>query len=132
MSGKGWTDTEKVGFFFQIIGKMGGSIPWGELELPEGRTQKACQVMIDKEKAKIRKAKEAEAEANGEDVPATPKTPASGKKRGAKAVDEEDGAAKKKPKTPRKKKESAREDSSSEGGDGAGLVKYESADDGLV
>lgn len=56
---------------------MGASIPWHELELPEGRTLKACQVMVDKEKAKIRKAKEAEGDSEG--GPATPKTPASGK-----------------------------------------------------
>lgn len=81
-SAKGWTDTEKVmkgqfisnasrtltytiqvGLFLQIIAK-GGSIPWPELTLPEGRTQKACQVMLDKEKQKIKKAREAA----GEDV----------------------------------------------------------------
>lgn len=41
---------------------------------------------------------------------------------------------KKKAKTPRKAKpnEQAKEDSSNEGGDGEGLVKYESAEDDLV
>lgn len=82
VTAKGWTDTEKVmkqqftgkisrtltytiqvGLFLQIIAK-GGSIPWPELTLPEGRTQKACQVMLDKEKQKIKKAREAA----GEDV----------------------------------------------------------------
>ncbi|KAK4498107.1 hypothetical protein PRZ48_010763 [Zasmidium cellare] len=130
MSGKGWTDTEKAGFLFHIIAKM-GSIPWNDLDLPEGRTLKACQVMIDKEKTKIRKAKEAEG--NGEDVPATPKTPASGKKRPAKALDEEKGGSNKKPKTPRKKKSPSKENSDDEevGGD-AGLVKYESENDQYV
>jgi hypothetical protein len=44
----------QVAFLFQIIEKL-GSIPWDELTYPEGRTKKACQVMIDKEKSKIRK-----------------------------------------------------------------------------
>ena len=86
---KGWTDAEKVreitndaetrripahtvqvGLFLQIITKA-GPIPWPELTLPDGRTMKACQVMVDKEKQKIKKAREAA----GEDVSdlATPK-----------------------------------------------------------
>jgi len=79
---KGWTDAEKVresitttetcwtpthiiqvGLFLQIIARA-GPIPWPELTLPEGRTTKACQVMVDKEKQKIKKAREAA----GEDV----------------------------------------------------------------
>lgn len=79
---KGWTDAEKVreiltnndtcralthaiqvGLFLQIISRA-GPIPWPELNLPEGRTMKACQVMVDKEKQKIKKAREAA----GEDV----------------------------------------------------------------
>jgi hypothetical protein len=79
---KGWTDAEKVrdtitktetcwtlthavqvGLFLQIITRA-GPIPWPELNLPEGRTMKACQVMVDKEKQKIKKAREAA----GEDV----------------------------------------------------------------
>lgn len=47
----------------QIIAKS-GPVPWPELNLPEGRTMKACQVMVDKEKQKIKKAREAA----GEDV----------------------------------------------------------------
>ncbi|KAM0704337.1 hypothetical protein Q7P35_008571 [Cladosporium inversicolor] len=60
---KGWTDAEKVGLFLQIITRA-GPIPWPELNLPEGRTMKACQVMVDKEKQKMKKAREAA----GEDV----------------------------------------------------------------
>jgi len=41
----------------QIMSKV-SPIPWPELTLPEGRTVKACQVMIDKEKAKLKKARE--------------------------------------------------------------------------
>ena len=87
---KGWTDTEKVsaststrdickaplthilqaGLFLQIIAKA-GAIPWGELQLPEGRTVKACQVMLDKEKQKVKKAREAA----GEDVNADVTSP---------------------------------------------------------
>jgi hypothetical protein len=55
-----WTDAEKVilnhgleqqlliqkdGLFFQIIEKT-GPIPWDDLSLPEGRTRKACLVMV--------------------------------------------------------------------------------------
>jgi len=77
---KGWTDNEKVelpfprfrlpshnlhantshsqlGLMLQIMSKV-SPIPWAELILPEGRTIKACQVMIDKEKAKVKKARE--------------------------------------------------------------------------
>jgi hypothetical protein len=86
---KGWTDTEKVSFsttrgirsapfaytlqaslFLQIIAKA-GPVPWPELTLPEGRTVKACQVMLDKEKQKIKKAREAA----GEDVNADVTSP---------------------------------------------------------
>ena len=38
-----------------------GGIPWDKMTLPEGRTKKACVVMIDKEKAKVRKAGEGSA-----------------------------------------------------------------------
>ena len=83
---KGWTDTEKVntyttgvtcnalfthilqaGLFLQIIAKA-GPVPWPELTLPEGRTVKACQVMLDKEKQKIKKAREAAGEDANVDV----------------------------------------------------------------
>lgn len=47
-------------------------IPWDQLTLPEGRTIKACQVMIDKEKAKIKKAREEAGESTIE-FKATPK-----------------------------------------------------------
>lgn len=57
------THTTQVGLFLQIITRA-GPIPWPELNLPEGRTMKACQVMVDKEKQKIKKAREAA----GEDV----------------------------------------------------------------
>lgn len=43
---KAWTDTEKVGYLFQIISKMNQPIPWKELELTEGRTLKAVQIMV--------------------------------------------------------------------------------------
>lgn len=45
----------------QIIAR-GGTILWDDIELPEGRTKKACVVMIDKEKTKIKKAREAAGE----------------------------------------------------------------------
>ncbi len=49
----------QVGLLFHIIEKM-GPIPWNDLTLPPGRTLKAVQVMIDKEKTKIKKARAAE------------------------------------------------------------------------
>jgi len=52
-------------FIVQIIEKA-GPIPWDALKLPEGRTKKAVQVMIDKEKQKVKRAREAEG--NGDDV----------------------------------------------------------------
>lgn len=51
-----FTNTHQLGLLFQIIEKA-GSIPWDDLVLPEGRTKKACVVMVDKEKAKVRKAR---------------------------------------------------------------------------
>lgn len=140
----------QVGIFFQIINEMGASIPWHELELPEGRTLKACQVMVDKEKTKIRKAKEAEGDS--EAGPATPKTPALGKvgrslvahicslllmsvcRSVAPVSSMKRMSVKKKSKAHRKakSKEPAKEDSGNVGGDGKGLVKYESADDDFV
>ncbi|CZT14596.1 uncharacterized protein RCC_00571 [Ramularia collo-cygni] len=120
---KGWTDVEKLGLLFQIIEKA-GTIPWAELDLPEGRTQKACSVMVDKEKAKLRKAKEGGDEDGA--TTATPATPATGGKgkvpsfnlskeigkladslllqKRATALDEDDTPAKKPRATPRKSK----------------------------
>lgn len=54
---------------------MDKPIPWKELELPEGRTIKAVQVMVDKEKSKVRKAQAAAAGEEGSEAPGTP-TPA--------------------------------------------------------
>lgn len=55
------TRNTQVGLFLQIIAKA-GPVPWPDLTLPEGRTVKACQVMLDKEKQKIKKAREAAGE----------------------------------------------------------------------
>jgi hypothetical protein len=60
----------QASLFLQIIAKA-GPVPWPELTLPEGRTVKACQVMLDKEKQKIKKAREAA----GEDVNADVTSP---------------------------------------------------------
>jgi hypothetical protein len=48
---------------FQIV-EQGGPIPWDSLKLPEGRTRKACTVMIDREKQKVKKAREADGRPN--------------------------------------------------------------------
>ncbi|KAK3652148.1 hypothetical protein LTR56_005279 [Elasticomyces elasticus] len=79
-----WTDAEK------IIEKA-GAIPWDSLELPEGRTLKAAQVMISKEKDKVKKAG---AGADGE-------SPTKKRAAGAKA-DGESPEKKAKPRAPRK------------------------------
>lgn len=65
----------QLGILFQIISKMDKPIPWKELELPEGRTIKAVQVMVDKEKSKVRKAQAAATGEEGSEAPGTP-TPA--------------------------------------------------------
>ena len=63
----------QLGLLFQIIDK-GGSIPWDDLTLPEGRTKKACTVMIDREKTKVKKAREAAGDVgNAGDGGGTPK-----------------------------------------------------------
>lgn len=66
--------SHQVGFLFQIIEK-GGPIPWDELTLPEGRTKKAVQVMVDKEKQKIKKARAQEAGTEGSGGEADDKSP---------------------------------------------------------
>ncbi|KAI6801067.1 hypothetical protein KC332_g16151 [Hortaea werneckii] len=92
-----WTDPEKLSILFQIIEKAGG-IPWDALQLPEGRNKKSVQNMIDKEKAKIKKAREADG--NGESTETAPKAKG---KRGA-TTDGDDGEqnAKKKAKPAKK------------------------------
>lgn len=109
----------------QIMSKV-TPIPWNDVTLPEGRTVKACQVMIDKEKAKLKKARE---EAGEPTIPlkATPKVrevvsarmrsalniesskqaAGAGKRKKASAVADEDGAAEKPAKKARKGKKSA-------------------------
>lgn len=51
------TDRLQLGLIFQII-EQSGSIKWDTLTLPEGRTKKACDIMISREKAKVKKARE--------------------------------------------------------------------------
>ncbi|KAF2765286.1 hypothetical protein EJ03DRAFT_355013 [Teratosphaeria nubilosa] len=135
-----WTDTEKLGILFQIIEKQ-GSIPWDELTFPPGRTKKAVQVMIDKEKTKIRKAREA----NG-DAPAVESTPSKSTKRKSKAAksasaeDDDEAAAdesptKKKKPTSRKKKsppvvQQGEDEEVEEGGGEKTGVKVEDAEEG--
>lgn len=63
-----FTHESQVGIFLQIISKS-GAIPWPDLTLPGGRTLKACQVMVDKEKQKIKKAREAAGEDIGDGSP---------------------------------------------------------------
>ncbi|KAI6892293.1 hypothetical protein KC318_g11960 [Hortaea werneckii] len=107
---RSWTDAEKLSILFQIIEKAGG-IPWDSIQLPEGRNRKSVQNMIDKEKAKIKKAREAGG--NGESTETAPKA-----KRGA-AIDDNDDEqkAKKKAKPAKKggkKATQAREEGSDE------------------
>ncbi|KAK3051439.1 hypothetical protein LTR09_007462 [Extremus antarcticus] len=117
VAAKGWTDTEKMGLVFQILNHF-GTIPWDQITLPEGRTKKACSVMIDKEKAKVKKAREAEGGGEGGSETTSPK------KRKA-----EGEATPKKAKSPRKKNvkagadEVAAEDSIEE--DAAPVIKDE-------
>jgi hypothetical protein len=51
-------DCIKVGLFFQIIEKA-GTIPWDKITLPEGRTRKACELMVSREKSKIKESRQA-------------------------------------------------------------------------
>ncbi len=59
-----------MGLFLQII-ERSGPIPWDDLTLPEGRTKKACSVMVDREKQNVKKAREAAA--GGGVLPMPPK-----------------------------------------------------------
>ncbi|RMZ10119.1 hypothetical protein D0860_03921 [Hortaea werneckii] len=94
---KSWTDAEKLSILFQIIEKAGG-IPWDSIQLPEGRNRKSVQNMIDKEKAKIKKAREAGG--NGESTETAPK--AKGKRGAATDADDGEQTAKKKAKPAKK------------------------------
>lgn len=92
-----WTEQEKVHFLHPFsplslnttanacqmslimqIAALTQPVPWKELDLPAGRTEKACVVMYDKEKAKYKKAKGDSADGEG-DEPATPATAAKAK-----------------------------------------------------
>jgi hypothetical protein len=66
------TDVSQLGILFQLVARP---IPWDQIELPPGRTLKAVQVMIDKEKSKLKKA-------NAENGTPAPNTPATGKGKG--------------------------------------------------
>lgn len=48
--------SRQFALLLQIIEKNVGSINYDNIELPEGRTKKACVIMIDKEKRKMREA----------------------------------------------------------------------------
>ncbi|PIA95621.1 hypothetical protein CB0940_10753 [Cercospora beticola] len=82
---KTWTEVQKLGLLFAIINSSCDKINWKEVKLPEGRSLKACQVWLDKQRTELKKLKEAAGENGEEDTPAKPpaKTP---KKRGAKAA----------------------------------------------
>ncbi|EME42328.1 hypothetical protein DOTSEDRAFT_54722 [Dothistroma septosporum NZE10] len=127
---KGWTDTEKMGLLLQIIAKMDKPVPWNEIDLPEGRTQKGCVVMLDKEKKKIRDALQAEGK---ELTPFKPKTPAKKRTKVTTEADGEDGGGspKKKKPTPRMKKATAKAvEAAEKSDDGANAaVKEEPAAD---
>lgn len=56
--------TSQLGLILQIVARA-GPVPWAELNLPEGRTQKACMVMLDKEKKKVKEALETAGEDAG-------------------------------------------------------------------
>ncbi|KAM3414402.1 hypothetical protein BST61_g11040 [Cercospora zeina] len=100
---KAWTDAQKLSLLFGIISSYGEKINWSSVKLPEGRSLKACQVWLDKQRAELKKLQGAdENKDGGEDkeggendkaeIPA--KTPAkNSKKRTAKAAveDEENG-----------------------------------------
>ena len=75
------TDVSQLGILFQLVARP---IPWDQIELPPGRTLKAVQVMIDKEKSKIRKAQAEDGEANFESTP-VPTPAAKGKSKVASA-----------------------------------------------
>ncbi|KAK4613530.1 hypothetical protein CLAFUW4_09321 [Fulvia fulva] len=98
------TNTHQWALLLQIVARMDRPIPWAEIDVPEGRTQKGCVVMLDKEKKKIREAMAAE----GKEL-APFKAKSTPKKR-TKAADGEEGdekgtgSPKKKKPTPRKKK----------------------------
>ncbi|KAK5115792.1 hypothetical protein LTR62_000881 [Meristemomyces frigidus] len=112
MSKVSWTDAEKLGLFFQIMEKS-GTICWSELTLPEGRTMKACQVMVDKEKARVKAARLTKR--NGEEPAAAEGTMVTPKKRSKKdEVGEEEGSPPKKPRKARMKKVKAEEEEEEE------------------
>ena len=44
---------QQLSLYLQIISKTAAKIPWNELDLPEGRTIKACQMIIDKDRRQL-------------------------------------------------------------------------------
>lgn len=135
----------QASIYFQIMEKS-GPIPWDDIELPEGRTKRAVEQMISKEKIKAKKAREAEGNGNGkvEDAadggsPAAPKASATpitwrvssleltASKRKTKG---ETGGAAKKTRTPRKKKSRADDDEVANA-DGNAEVEADEAAEGV-
>ncbi|KAK6429954.1 hypothetical protein LTR95_013895 [Oleoguttula sp. CCFEE 5521] len=88
-----WTEAEKLGLFLQIIAKL-GPIPWADIELPAGRTRKACDVMISKEKMKVKKDMAEKGENKEDDDEDGEKEKSASPKKRKAATDEYGGKAK--------------------------------------
>lgn len=58
-------DHDQLGLYLQIV-DVHGPIPWDRIALPEGRTRKACEVMVSSDRVKLRNA--------GNSIESTPKS----------------------------------------------------------
>ena len=122
-----WSETDKLKTFFDII-EASGPTDWNKVPVPEGRTLKAIKSMVDNERARLRKALEANGSAteNGEGAtaaaPKRKRAPAKkkeGNEENGTAETNGDGqpAATKRKRAPPKKKEQGN-DENGEGADG--------------
>ncbi|KAF1985449.1 hypothetical protein K402DRAFT_394786 [Aulographum hederae CBS 113979] len=55
-----WSEQDKISFLLQIYTQSRAAIDWEKLELPEGRTKKACERMLDNLKRLSEKSKTTE------------------------------------------------------------------------
>ncbi|EMF12998.1 uncharacterized protein SEPMUDRAFT_108424 [Sphaerulina musiva SO2202] len=106
-----WTDADKLDLLLSIIDSSVDKIEWKSVQCPEGRTIKACQVWLDKQRSMLKKLKGLERGGGGEedgDQGDAPKTPAKSKASMAEGDGDEAMPTAKKARTPRKAKTPAK------------------------
>ncbi|KAF2271274.1 uncharacterized protein EI97DRAFT_388256 [Westerdykella ornata] len=127
-AGKGWTDRERLVYLVALMEKSAvGKLDFKSTPRPQGRSEIACQRMIDRLKVTLKddleKLKAGQEIDAGDAAPKTPKTPS---KRKTKAAADEGGSPKKRG---RKNKVAEAEDGQgADGGNAGDGIKQELED----